>query len=294
MTARLTRQLESLRSGMAQWGEGALSTRVDDKGNDEVALVARTFNTAAARLEGLMTAQRALLANASHELRSPLARLRIAIELWLEDPAPATHTEIVRNLVEVDGLVEEILLSSRLDHASASLGCNEAVDLLGLAAEEAARVGATVTGAAVMVDGNATLLRRLLRNLLENARTHGRAPIEVEVSCDDQNACITVADRGSGIAPGERERVFEPFYRPAGRSEAGGGWGLGLSIVRQIASHHGGRVECEAAEAGGSRFMVRLAGPRAPGEAARPVIQDRKTRGREAVRNRIDVDTLQG
>lgn len=258
VTARLTRRLEGLRSGMARWGSGELSARVDEAGSDEVALVARTFNAAAGHVDALLASQRALLANASHELRSPLARLRIGIELWLQDPAPAAHAEIVRNLAEVDGLVEEILLSSHLGHPSPTPGHMEAVDLLGLAAEEAVRFDAAVSGEAVEIEGNTRLLRRLLRNLLENGARHGQPPIQVVVSRHGDQAVITVSDQGQGIAPEERERVFAPFHRPAGRGEAGGGWGLGLSLVRQIAERHGGQAACEATAAGGSRFVVRL------------------------------------
>lgn len=275
VTARLTRRLEGLRSGMARWGHGELSARVDEAGSDEVALVARTFNAAAGQVDALMASQRALLeaqrtllesqrtllANASHELRSPLARLRIAVELWTQNPSAATHAEIVRGLAEIDGLVGEILLSSRLDHPSPILR-GEEVDLLGLAAEEAAPFEAIVSGEPVEVSGDARLLRRLLRNLLENGARHGRPPIHVAVSRQGTEAVIIVSDQGEGIAPEERERVFEPFHRPAGRSETGGGWGLGLALVRQITQRHGGQVTCEAAadEAvdGGSRFVVRL------------------------------------
>ena len=120
VAARLTRRLEALRSGVERWGAGELSLRVDDDGDDEVAVVARTFNAAAARVEQLLKAQKALLANASHEVRSPLARLRVAVELWLADPRPDLHAEILRNLAESEQLVDEILLASRLDHDGAT------------------------------------------------------------------------------------------------------------------------------------------------------------------------------
>ena len=263
ITARLTRRLESLRSGVERWGAGALSLRVDDTGDDEVAVVAGAFNAAAGRVEDLLVSQKALLANASHELRSPLARLRMAIELWFVQPSPEMQAEIVRNLAESDQLVEEILLASRLDHAEPVIARTTAVDLLGLAAEEAARVEATVAGlpvgvAPVEIAGDATLLRRLIRNLLENAAKHGRPPIEIAVMRGQDGARIIVSDRGQGIAASERERVFEPFYRPAGRGESAGGWGLGLSLVRQIAKRHGGAVACDAEPGGGSRFIVDL------------------------------------
>jgi len=268
ITARLTRRLEALRSGVEQWGAGALSLRLDGAGDDEVAVVARTFNASAARVEALLASQKALLANASHELRSPLARLRLAIELWFAQPSAEMHAEIVRNLAESDQLVEEILLASRLDHAGPAAAPAARVDLLGLAAEEAARIGAGATcmsdgGEPVEIDGDATLLRRLIRNLLENAAKHGRPPITIAVTRRDDMARIVVADAGEGIAAAEREKVFEPFYRPAGRAESSGGWGLGLSLVRQIAERHGGAATCEAAPGGGSRFVVDLATRRA-------------------------------
>ena len=264
IAGRLTRRLEGLRSGVEKWGAGALSLRVDDAGDDEVAVVARTFNAAASRVEELLTSQKALLANASHELRSPLARLRVAIELWLDRQAPEIHEEIVRNLAEIDQLVAEILLASRLNHGDLDAGRGSSVDLVGLAAEEAARFGASVAsapvgGGPIEVEGDATLLRRLIRNLLDNAAKHGRPPIHIEVTSREAGARIVVSDHGPGIAPSERERVFEPFYRPAGHSEASGGWGLGLSLVRQIASRHGGAVFCEEEPGGGSRFVVDLA-----------------------------------
>jgi signal transduction histidine kinase len=259
MTARLTRQLERLRSGVARWGPGALSARVDASGNDEVALVARTFNAAAERVERLVASQKALLANASHELRSPLARLRMAIELWLDQRSAATHAEIVRNLGEIDLLVDEILLASRLDHPGSEHERSESVDLLGLAVEEAARLDVAVAGVPVEVEGDPMLLRRLIRNLLENAARHGRPPVQVVVLRQDDLARLIVSDHGPGIPPQERGRVFEPFYRPAGRSESGGGWGLGLSLVRQIAARHGGSVVCDQEPGGGSRFIVDLA-----------------------------------
>lgn len=257
-TARLTRRLETLRAGVESWGSGALNRRVAEQGSDEVAMVARSFNGAASRIEALVNSQKALLANASHELRSPLARLRMAVEIGADKPSMAVREEITRDLHEIDQLVEEILLASRLDYAAATPLDGAPVDLLGLAAEEAARTGASADGEPVEIRGDATLLRRLMRNLLENAGKHGQPPVEITIGAEAGKARIEVSDRGPGIAEKERANLFEPFYRPAGRSETSGGWGLGLALVRQIAGRHRGSVRCESREGGGSRFVVEL------------------------------------
>jgi signal transduction histidine kinase len=256
----LTRRLESLRGAMRLWGEGALAHRATVEGRDEVAAVAATFNQAAEHIERMIESNRALLANASHELRSPLARLRMAIDLYGTAAGDAARTEIVRNLSELDRLVEEILLASRLDHAS-GLERSEIVDLLALAAEEAARNQAKVSGDPASVRGDPQLLMRLVRNLLQNAGQHGVPPVVVEVRRSGGSVELSVRDHGPGIAQGEGERVFEPFYRPSGRGEAAGGWGLGLSLVRQIAAHHGATVHHEHPEGGGARFVVRFPPP---------------------------------
>jgi len=203
----------------------------------------------------MVAAHRALLANASHELRSPLARLRMATDLHRDNPRAETQDEIVRNLTELDMLVEEILLASRLDHVEA-LETRERIDLLALATEEAARNGLTVDGVPAMVEGDPRLLTRLVRNLIQNAQRHGAPPVEVFLAADAGRPVLTVRDHGEGIAEADRGRVFEPFFRPSGRSERAGGWGLGLSLVRQIAAHHGATVRIDAPEGGGTAFVV--------------------------------------
>jgi signal transduction histidine kinase len=251
----LTQRLERLRLGVEAWGRGALVTRVADSGKDEVAAVARSFNRAAEHIEALIAAHRALLANASHELRSPLARLRMAIDLYELAPDADRKAEIVRNLAELDALVEEILLASRLDHVD-GLQHAESVDLLALATEEGARNGVEVSGPVVTVKGNAQLIGRLVRNLMQNALRHGAPPVIATISLAGDRVELRVRDHGPGIAESERERVFEPFYRPSGRSEASGGWGLGLALVRQIAKHHGATARYEAPADGGACFVV--------------------------------------
>jgi signal transduction histidine kinase len=251
----LTRRLETLRRGVDKFGQGDLLTRVPVKGRDEVAAVATSFNAAADRIEKLVGAHRSLLANASHELRSPLARLRMAAELHQENPTEARRREILESLDELDQLVEEILLASRLDHVGPAKK-TAPVDLLALAAEEAARQGEEATGTPVIVEGDAKLLTRMIRNLIANALRHGAPPVEITVSGEGDKPRLSVRDHGPGIPASEAERVFEPFYRPAGRGEAAGGWGLGLALVLQIARYHGATVRLEAPEGGGARFIV--------------------------------------
>jgi signal transduction histidine kinase len=254
---RLTRRLERLQAGVESLGAGDLAARVKVEGGDEVARLAQSFNDAAARIEQLVGAHKALLANASHELRTPLARIRMAVELMKESADPRRKQELEQDIAELDALIEELLLASRLD-AQRSPEADETVDLLGLAAEECARYPeAELDGAPASVRGDARLLRRLVRNLLENARRHGAPPIELRVARTPRGAEIRVADHGGGVPEALRERVFEPFFRVPGAREATGA-GLGLALVRQIARRHGGEARCIARERGGSEFLVEL------------------------------------
>lgn len=259
---RLTKRLETLQRGVQHWGEGDLSQRLPEDGQDEVAFLAQRFNVAAERVQALLLSHKALLANASHELRSPLARIRMALELLQGQPSAAVQAEIARNIRELDQLIDEILLASRLDASPDELGPLETVDLLGLCAEECARSGAELdaqTGAAtLLVPGVSKLLRRALRNLLENARRHGGGTVTLTLQSRGNQALMRVCDQGPGVPPQYRERIFEPFFRLPGASEREGGVGLGLALVRSIASRHAGTVQCEARPGGGACFVLQL------------------------------------
>lgn len=236
VSRRITRRLEALQRSVDAQAAGDLRVRAEVSGQDEVAALAHSFNHAAERIEALvnrqealLSTQRRLLANASHELRSPLARIRMAIELMLENPADLTHhtDEVRQNIRELDALVEEILLASRLDTLSLDELRREPVDLTQLAAEEAARTGAVwmdetpsdvsrddgaeSDAAHTTVAGDARLLRRLLRNLLENARRYQPEGDEPVLLCLSR-------ERGS-VAGGHPEADTDPGR--SGDSDAG-------------------------------------------------------------------------
>jgi signal transduction histidine kinase len=264
---RLTQRLERLQAGVESLGAGDLSARVAVEGNDEVARLATSFNRAASRIEALVGAHKALLANASHELRTPLARIRMAVELMKQSADPKRKAGLDQDIAELDALIDELLLSSRLD-AVDELDTREDVDLLALAAEECARyesvdlsgtdsTGSAISGEQATVRGDPRLLRRMLRNLLENADRHGLPPVHVTLARDAQCVTLVVADEGPAIPPEQRERLFEPFYRRADSRE-NRGVGLGLSLVRQIARRHAGDAQFTPTESGRNSFAVTL------------------------------------
>jgi signal transduction histidine kinase len=262
---RVTRRLEDLARAVDRWGRGDLQHRVPVSGNDEVATLAATFNQAAERLDLLLGQQRQMLANASHELRSPLARLRMGLELIAEEPDSARREAMVqqihRDIVELDGLIEDVLLYARADVRVPARALGP-IDLRALVEEEAARTGALVDAAAASptISGDAVLIRHLVRNLLENAHQHGGGGVRALISAEATQVCFAVEDQGSGVPEEDRERIFAPFYRRPGGPNPGHptGHGLGLALVRQVARYHGGEVVYRVRPAGGSRFEVTL------------------------------------
>ncbi len=276
---RLTKRLETAQAGVERWGAGDFSARLDETGRDEVAFLAKRFNHSAERIEqllaeqkALLVSQKSLLANASHELRSPLARIRMGLELM--KPAASAEkyqtdlvVEINRNITELDQLVEEILLASRLDAKETDLGTIERVDLLGLAAEECASFEVELDiglpsneppPPAWMVQGVVKLLRRALRNLLENARRYAGGAVSVSLRRQGEWVLLQVCDGGPGVPEAYQTRIFEGFFRLPGSSERDGGVGLGLALVKSIVTRHGGTVSCSNRPQGGACFEIRL------------------------------------
>lgn len=266
VSRRLTRRLELLNSGVEQWGQGDLSVRVPVRGNDEVAKLAQSFNRAGGQIETLVQTNKMMLANASHELRTPLTRIRMNVEmLKIIDDARQTKrkTDIEQDINELDEMVEGILLSSRLDayaarHANMPL---ETVDVLALIAEECAHYdhedfNIEVEGAPISAQVNPKLLKRLVRNIVENAHKYGESPLAIRVEAGAPQVCIHFQDSGKGIMAANPEQLFEPFVRADGSGQKG--VGLGLSLVKKIAERHGGSVSIASAAGEGLHLVVTL------------------------------------
>lgn len=267
---RLTQRLESVQRSVQRFGEGDLSARARDDGEDEVADLARRFNDAATRIEQLIRSHKSLLANASHELRSPLTRIRMGLELMGDKPSPTAKAEISRNIAELDQLIDEILLSSRLDAREADMGTVETVDLMGLAAEECARVEADLDVAegtdiaALTVRGVPRLLRRAVRNLLENARRYGKTPgkdvaqINIQAQAHNDAVLLKVRDHGAGVAPALLSQLTKPFFRGDVARTSAAGAGLGLSIVAKNIERMGGTFALTSTPGRGFAAHIRM------------------------------------
>ncbi len=260
LARRITRRQERLRARVEHFGAGRLDTRAPIEGKDEIAALATSFNGAADRIQRLLEAERRMLAHASHELRSPLARLRIAVELMGKDAPAALREEAERDVAELDALIDDLLLGARLGSGESTLRIAP-VELRALLEEECARVGARAAGPPLVLRGDAKVLRRLLRNLLENARRHGGgSEVDAELAAlPGGGVRLRVSDRGPGVPDAERERIFEPFYHRAAADDAPhGGVGLGLALVREIARRHAGTARCLPRPGGGAIFEVEL------------------------------------
>jgi len=279
LARRLSRPLERLTDAARRLGGGDLGARVPAGTGrlrwwhrrrappGEIAELTRAFNDMAERVERLVRGQKDLLANVSHELRSPLARLRLALALLpREGAAEARIAEAERDLAELERLIEDVLATARLEATGLPARLGE-VDVRALLAglAERAQDDPVVAGRAVRVsDGpplalvaDEALLRRALWNLVENAAKYGAPPITLAATRAGDRVALSVSDEGPGIPPEARERVLDPFQRldaartPGGAAPAG--VGLGLTFARRVADVHGGAITVAAASADGGR-----------------------------------------
>ncbi|WP_344395056.1 HAMP domain-containing sensor histidine kinase [Streptomyces vastus] len=265
VTRRTLRPVEGIRQGMAEITASTdLSRRVPEPaGRDEVALLARTINETLSALEAAVERQRRFVADASHELRSPIASLRTQLEVGLAHPQLLNVDGAAQDTVRLQGLADDLLLLARLD-AGEQPGDTPVALPTFVREELTQRVGdrhpVRVTGLAdLKVAGARGQLARVLGNLLDNAQRHAATTVRVTVRQDGNRAVLEVADDGDGVPEAERERIFNRFVRlDDARSRDDGGAGLGLAIARDVALRHGGTLTADTAEEGGASFVLRL------------------------------------
>lgn len=278
MVGRVLRPVEEIRRQVAEISGSSLDRRVPDpRTRDEIARLSQTMNGMLERLESYAARQQRFVADASHELRRPLARIRTELEVDFAHPETAnlerTHHSLLEETGGLQRLVDDLLLLARSDNASLP-GRRDPVDLDDIVLSEVQRfrgnerVSVDTSGlSAAQVLGDAPQLARAVRNLLDNACQHGGPAVVVSLGEVDGEAVLSIADDGDGIPANMQERVFERFARvdearaPSGAT-ATNGTGLGLSIAREIASAHGGTVTIDPTYTRGTRFLLRL--PLAP------------------------------
>ncbi|MFG2712702.1 sensor histidine kinase [Streptomyces goshikiensis] len=300
VTGQALRPVTAIRTGLAAVTASELDRRVPDPGGaDEIAELARTVNDTLDRLERSDARQRQFTADASHELRNPLAAVRSRLEVALERPDRESVAAALADTERLQRIAADLLLLARLDGdgggdrdgggggGGAGHARSEPVDLALLAAEDVARrpeprVPVRLEARApVPASGDPARLERALANLVDNALRHARAGVTVRAGADPAGgwALLEVTDDGPGIPEADRDRVFERFVRlDPDRSRAAGGTGLGLAIAREIARAHGGDVHALASSAGGARLVLRVPG-RVPGPGSAPAPRPGSTPG---------------
>ena len=248
---------------MERFGQGDLSARTGSKRGDELGKLARSFDRMAERTQVLLTAERRLLQDVSHELRSPLARLNVAAALTESDAdRPAALEQIRKECERLNALIGELLQLTRAEGEAGNLQ-KVSVDLYSLLAEVADDCAIEAQARDCKVDlrapsgiavlGDPELLRRAVENLVRNAIRYAAEGTSVEVVLDrrDETAVVSVRDHGPGVPAEDLDRIFDPFYRVNGdRDRSSGGVGLGLSIARRAVELHQGDLRARNSSPG--------------------------------------------
>lgn len=276
VAGRALRPVEAIRAEVERIGGSTLSRRVPSPGSaDEVDRLAGTMNSMLDRLESAAIRQQQFVADASHELRSPVTAIRAHLEVARYSTGPedweVVLDEMLAEEARLEATIADLLTSATLEEG-APIADARPVDMVGVACKVAARPRSLASAVEIstslsdvaMVVGSGNQLERAVANLVDNAARFARSRVQVRVELGDGHVLVMVDDDGPGIAVADRERVFERFirldaHRARGHTETGaGGAGLGLSLVRQIAERHGGTVHIEGSELGGARFVLRL------------------------------------
>ncbi|MGY2026477.1 sensor histidine kinase [Nocardia gipuzkoensis] len=266
VTRRALRPVEAIRRQLAEIMDGDLSRRVPEPGSrDEIARLASTTNATLAALEESAERQRRFIADAAHELRSPIASLRTQLEVAQAHPKLLELDGLIVDTIRLEHLAADLLLLARLDAGEQPRP--DRVDLAALVHEELEhRVGdrvavrVAVPEQTVAVTGSRTQLARVLGNLVDNAQRHAASTVRVAVERGaDGRVVLSVADDGPGVPHTERDRIFQRFVRlDDARTRDEGGAGLGLAIVRDVVERHGGTIRVTDGAPGGACFVASL------------------------------------
>jgi two-component system, OmpR family, osmolarity sensor histidine kinase EnvZ len=260
---RITRPLKALEIAARKLGAGETPPRLPERGPDEIVAVTHAFNQMSTNLKQLEEDRQLLLAGISHDLRTPLTRLRMETELSVTDAE--ARAGMAADIAEMDRTIGQFLDFARPQAMSGKPP--EPVNLAALLDEIAGRYGARVIRRPASADFSVPVhpepLRRAVVNLIENALRHGgdtasTTPIELELARKGNDVIIAVLDRGPGIAPADAERLKQPFMRGEAARTGAGGAGLGLAIVERIARAHGGRLELLPRDGGGLAARIVL------------------------------------
>lgn len=261
LARRLTRPLAQLEAASALIGQGGRPMLLPETGPREMVALSRRFNAMAQQVSELLSARTTLLAGVSHDLRTPLARMRLVLEMLKDRPDAALIERLERDIEQMNRLIGQVLTLAR-GLAQEQPVVIDLADFLGkLAADFSTPTGPfSVTCPPCRLAVAQGALHRALSNLLENAQRYAPGfPVELVVDGDAAGLRIGVLDRGPGIAPDQMQAVFQPFHRlEASRSPATGGAGLGLAIVRELARANGWQVTLQARPGGGLQVWLVL------------------------------------
>lgn len=257
LVRRITVPLARAARAARQVGAGELPEPLPETGPAELAELARRFNRMAAEVRALLDNRTTLLAGISHDLRTPMTRMRLNLEMLRDAPAAERIDKAVADLDDMNRLITGYLELARTTRAES----RERVDLAALLGEWAAEAGVSWhTAAPCPADVGPLALRQIVSNLIQNAQRYGGgAPVALMLECTPRQARIVVRDGGPGIPEAQMEKVFRPFYRlEASRAQATGGTGLGLAIVRQLAETNGWKIGLENRPQGGLDAVLEI------------------------------------
>jgi two-component system osmolarity sensor histidine kinase EnvZ len=260
---RVVRPLDRLSAAVKQLARGSHAPRVPEEGPEEIASLARAFNRMSSDLQQLSENRTVMISGISHDLRTPLTRLGLAVEMLDQESNPELIARIRHNLDTMNSLIRQFLQFSRGVEGELPVQLDLWQMIESLAADqklEGTNLRLQRKDPPCVYFADAVALERVLANLLKNAVQHGNGkPVDIGLHCTDQEVAIEIADRGPGIPPEEVEAVFRPFHRlPSGNGQAAGGSGLGLAIANQLALKHNWKIQLLPRQGGGTVAKLSL------------------------------------